>query len=84
MREIISHVVSTKGKHGHGITAELPDGTRCGCGGLAAGGCAQECAVLPVKGLDNERDNSGTTAAENNSIDRNSTWVFPPDAMTGH
>ena len=49
VREVVAHVVAAEGKHRHGIAAELAYLAHNGGCSLAAGGCAKERAVLPVK-----------------------------------
>src|SRR4029077_16951739 len=51
VREVIAHVVAAEWKHPHGVPAELADFAGDRCRGLAAGGCSQESAVLPVQAL---------------------------------
>ena len=75
--EVIAHVVAAKGQHSHGVTAEGADFS-FGCGGLFGGeGGADECAVIPIAGLEDKRDVVHAASAENDGLDRHTVRVFP-------
>ncbi len=77
MCEVVAHVVAAEGQHGHGIAAKLSDFSGGGRGGLAAGGGAEEGAVLPVEGFGHERNDAGTASAEEDGVNRNALGIFP-------
>src|SRR5208283_2543347 len=75
--KVVAHVIAAEGEHGHGIAAQLSDFSRDRGRGLAADGCAEESAMLPVEGFRDERNNSGAPAAEQDGIDWHTLRVFP-------
>src|SRR5262249_55987458 len=58
VRKVVSHVISAKREHGHGIAAKLSYLSGGSGGRLTAGGCAQERTMLPVEGLRDQRNHS--------------------------
>ena len=75
--KIITHVVSAKGKHGHGVATQLPDLACCSRGGFTAGRCAEKGSVLPVERFRHKRNNAGAASTEKNRINRNPFRVLP-------
>jgi hypothetical protein len=57
--EVVAHVVAAEGQHGHGVAADLADGSGGGGGGLGAHGGAGVDAGAPVEGLVDERHGGG-------------------------
>src|SRR3984893_19516817 len=75
--EIIAHVIAAERQHSHGIAAYLADFPAC-CGGhLRAHSGADVDPRAPIKSLVDERNRTGTTAAENDGADRHSLGVLP-------
>src|SRR5207245_6770832 len=77
VRKVITHVVTAEGEHGHGIATELADFARRRGRGLAAGGRAEESAVLPVESFDDQRDNAPAPAAEKDRVDGYALRILP-------
>src|SRR5262249_20562760 len=77
MCEVLPHVVSAEGKHGHGIAAEEPYFPGCGSSGFAAGGCSEQCSVLPVEGLGYKRDDTRPASSKEGGVDRKDSGIFP-------
>ena len=75
--EVVAHVVTAEGKHGHRIAAQGPD-LSFGRGGLLRGQCcAGECAVVPIARFEDERNVIHTPSAKNDRIDRHTIRIFP-------
>jgi len=50
--EVVAHVVTAEGEHGHGVAADFAKGAAGGCGGFRAHGGADVDAAGPVEGLE--------------------------------
>src|SRR5690349_6489849 len=77
MSEVIAHVVAAERQHSHRVATKLSDFARSRCRGFAAGGGAEERAVLPVEGFGHERHDAATTSAEQDGVDWNALGIFP-------
>ena len=65
--EIIGHVVTTEGKHSHGIAAGDADFAGDGRGSFGSHGGADIDAVLPVEGFVDERSEASAASTKNES-----------------
>src|SRR5579863_6323711 len=75
--EVIAHVISAKGEHGHGIAAQGADFGGDGSGGFAAGGGSEESSVLPIERFGDEGNDAAAASAEKNGVDGHAFGIFP-------
>ena len=75
--EVIPHVVAAEGKHGHGIAADVTDGSFGGCGGFRTHGGSDVDAGGPVECLEDERHGGGAATAEDECGDEDAVRIFP-------
>src|SRR5260370_10902927 len=78
VRKVVSHVVATEWKHGHRIAPQSANLPGYRGGGLTAGGCAQECAGLPVESLDPQRGDPPPPSAQQDPLNRVALRRLPP------
>src|ERR1700732_2814084 len=77
MPEIIAHVVTTKGKHGHGIAPGDSHGAGGSSRSFRGKSRADKYAVLPVARLIYQRGDMRPPAAEDNRGYRYAFGIFP-------
>src|SRR5512141_1987443 len=77
MTEIIAHVISAERQHGKRVAPKLADFSRGRRGHFRTDNGSQECAVLPVKGFMNKRNDAWPPAAEEYCRNRNAFGIFP-------
>ena len=77
VREVVGHVVTAERQHGEGVAAQVADRAGLGRRGLRGHDRAEEDAVLPVVGLEHQRDDRGAAAAEEDGADRHALGVLP-------
>ncbi|SLC66070.1 Uncharacterised protein [Mycobacteroides abscessus subsp. massiliense] len=83
MVQVVTHVVTHEGQHGHRITPHRADLALGGGRLLRTQGAADEHAVLPVPGLGHQRHRCLATAAEQDCRDRHTLWVIPFGSQDG-
>ena len=77
MSEVVAHVVAAEGKHGHGIAAQLSDGTGRSCGRLRLAVAPRNVPCCQLNDFGDERHYSGAASAEQDGVDRHALRIFP-------
>ena len=81
--KVVAHVVAAKGEHGEGIVAEFADFAFGGGSRFGGDAGAEEDAVLPSEGFEDEGDGGAATAAEDDGGDGDALGVSACGVVDG-
>src|SRR3989338_2973433 len=76
MPEIVAHIITTKRQHCHWVPSQDPLLMNGRGSGFRAGPGPQEYAVLPIKGLGNQRNQPAPASAQDYRRDRHAFGVI--------